>query len=61
MSKGLSKEEMLEMVRYGADAVFKGSGGSEYTEADIDSILEIGRSKTLAMNSAIDRRAGAAA
>lgn len=48
------------MIRFGADAVFKGSG-AEVTDADIDSILEMGRSKTQAMNSAIDKRAGAAA
>ena len=48
------------MIRFGADAVFKGSGG-DFTDADIDSILELGRSKTQAMNSAIDKRAGVVA
>ena len=41
-SKALSKDEMLSMIRFGADAVFKSKGDDEYTDADIDTLIRRG-------------------
>merc|ERR1711933_161047 len=45
MSSKVSKSEMMEMVNYGADNIFK-SGDSTITDEDIDSILEAGKKRT---------------
>jgi SWI/SNF-related matrix-associated actin-dependent regulator of chromatin subfamily A member 5 len=42
--KKLSKDELLDAVRFGADKIFR-SQGSEITDADIDLILEEGRKR----------------
>jgi SWI/SNF-related matrix-associated actin-dependent regulator of chromatin subfamily A member 5 len=44
-NKALSKEELLTMVTFGADEVFK-SRGDTVTDEDIDQILERGQSRT---------------
>ena len=44
-SKALSKEEMLSMIRFGADAVFH-SKGCDPSEQDIDAILARGAERT---------------
>ena len=45
-SKALSKDEMLSMIRFGADAVFKSKSADEYTDADIDTLIERGEERT---------------
>ena len=67
-AKGLSKEEMLAMVRFGADAVFKSSangssggvGGEPYdvSDADIDAIIALGEAKTRELSAALDAKLG---
>lgn len=46
-SQALNKDEMLNMIRHGANHVFA-SKDSEITEEDIDSILEKGEAKVIA-------------
>ena len=48
-SKALSKDEILGMVRFGAEAVFK-SESKDLTDADIDALLLRGEEKTKADN-----------
>jgi SWI/SNF-related matrix-associated actin-dependent regulator of chromatin subfamily A member 5 len=62
-SKGLSKEEMLSMVRFGADAVFKAGGGgsSSISDADADEILRVGERKTQEMAEEVMKKVGSAA
>lgn len=43
--KALGKEDMLDMIRHGADQVFA-SKDSTITDEDIDSILEKAEQKT---------------
>eukprot|EP00606_Chrysophyceae_sp_TOSAG23-5_P000848 GSChrysophyteH2.ASY1.ANO1.520.1 assembled CDS len=50
--KRMSKTELLDTLRYGADKVFR-STSSDITDADIDLILEEGRKKTEQMNSSL--------
>ena len=47
----MSKNELLDSLRFGADKIFR-SKDSSVTEADIDAILEEGRKRTEAMNKA---------
>eukprot|EP00921_Rhytidocystis_pertsovi_P007839 GHVQ01012998.1.p1 GENE.GHVQ01012998.1~~GHVQ01012998.1.p1 ORF type:complete len:1022 (+),score=179.83 GHVQ01012998.1:466-3531(+) len=49
--KQFNKNELLTMVQYGADKIFK-AGGS-VTEADLDAILAHGKQRTEAMNAKI--------
>ena len=44
-SKALSKDEILSMVRFGADAVFS-AAGADPTEEDLDALLARGEEKT---------------
>ena len=44
-SKGLGKDELMSMVRFGAEKIFK-SQDSDITDADIDAILARGEEKT---------------
>jgi SWI/SNF-related matrix-associated actin-dependent regulator of chromatin subfamily A member 5 len=46
----LGAGEMLNAIRYGADAIFKSDGDGQYLEADIDDILEQAERKTKALN-----------
>ena len=46
----LGAGEMLNAIRYGADAIFKSHGDGEYLEADIDDILKQAERKTKALN-----------
>jgi SWI/SNF-related matrix-associated actin-dependent regulator of chromatin subfamily A member 5 len=62
-NKALSKEEMLEMVQFGADAIFKtqnktGADADEVTEADIDELLRIGAAKTKNMAETVAKKVG---
>ena len=47
-SKSLSKDEMLSMIRFGADAVFHTKGGGEPTDEDIEALLLRGEERTRA-------------
>ena len=47
--KALGKEELLAMIRFGADAIFK-SGGAATTEDDLDAILQRGEQLTASDN-----------
>eukprot|EP01135_Chromosphaera_perkinsii_P012248 Nk52_evm19s2622 gene=Nk52_evmTU19s2622 len=53
-NKNLSKDEMLSMIRYGADHIFS-SKDSTVTDDDIDTILSIGESKTAEMNEKLSK------
>jgi SWI/SNF-related matrix-associated actin-dependent regulator of chromatin subfamily A member 5 len=53
-SKSLSKDEMSEMIRFGADKVFK-SSDTDITEEDIDLILERGEERTKELNANLDK------
>jgi len=53
-NKALSRDELLTMVTFGADEVFKGSG-SAVTDEDIDAILARGREQTEESRSRIKR------
>jgi len=46
-SKSLSKDEMLSMIRFGADAVFR-SKGATISDADIDALIARGEERTQA-------------
>eukprot|EP00126_Sphaerothecum_destruens_P003753 Sdes_comp17535_c0_seq1m6779 len=48
-AKSLGKEEMLSMIRYGADHIFS-SRDSTITDEDIDTILSHGEKKTLELS-----------
>ena len=41
-TKALTKDELLSMVRFGADAVFKAAAGADPSEADLDALLQRG-------------------
>lgn len=43
--KALSKEEILGMIKFGAQEIFKKSDANDITEADIDAIIARGQSK----------------
>jgi SWI/SNF-related matrix-associated actin-dependent regulator of chromatin subfamily A member 5 len=45
----LSRDELLQAVRFGADKIFK-SNDSSITDEDIDLIIDAGRKKTMALN-----------
>ncbi|KAK9868512.1 hypothetical protein WJX84_000615 [Apatococcus fuscideae] len=47
-SKTVNKDDLLSMVRYGAEKVF--SGGTNITEEDIDTIIMKGEQSTAALN-----------
>ena len=47
----LSKDDLLETLRFGADKIFRTKDSSSITDDDIDTILEEGRKKTFEMNS----------
>ncbi len=48
--KAPSKEEMMSMIRFGAEQIFR-SSGSTITEEDIDAIISRGEQKTADLNS----------
>eukprot|EP01126_Amoeba_proteus_P048883 TRINITY_DN5672_c0_g1_i9.p1 TRINITY_DN5672_c0_g1~~TRINITY_DN5672_c0_g1_i9.p1 ORF type:complete len:843 (-),score=238.21 TRINITY_DN5672_c0_g1_i9:181-2709(-) len=43
---GLTKNDVLNMIRFGADAIFDAKEASEITDEDIDAILAYGEKKT---------------
>ncbi|KAF0693962.1 Aste57867_15116 [Aphanomyces stellatus] len=49
--KNLSKNDMLDMIRFGADEVFRANDDATITEEDIDAILAKGEARTEEMNS----------
>ena len=51
--KKMSKEELLDTIKFGADKIFR-SKESGISDADIDVILEEGRKKTLEMSSKLE-------
>ena len=51
-SKSLGKDELMSMVKFGADKIFN-SKGMTVTDADIDAILARGEEKTEALNTKI--------
>jgi len=52
--KNLQKDDLLDMIRYGADSFFKVNADS-YEEIDLDLILSRGEEKTKAMNAEIQK------
>jgi len=48
--KKLSKDELLDSIRFGADKIFRAAKDAEVTDADIDLILEEGKKRTEEMN-----------
>lgn len=48
-NKAMSKDELLGMIKFGADQIFSGSGGT-LTDEDIDAILARGQQKTDEIN-----------
>lgn len=53
--KNLEKNELLDMIRFGADQFFK-SNASDYAEQDIEVILSRGEEKTREMKNEIEKR-----
>ncbi|KAI0564687.1 chromatin-remodelling complex ATPase ISWI2 [Gracilaria domingensis] len=53
--KNLQKDELLDMIRFGADKFFK-SNASDYAEEDIEVILARGEEKTKDMVDEIDKK-----
>lgn len=49
-TKSMNKDELLNMVRYGAERIFSGEGSS-ITDEDIDAIIRKGEQETQALNS----------
>jgi len=60
-SKSLSKDEMLSMIRFGADAVFHTKGGGEPTDEDIEALLLRGEERTRADESKLKDQANSLA
>jgi superfamily II DNA/RNA helicase len=56
-SNKISKDEMMEMIRYGADMVFRNTEGS-ITDEDIDILLAKCETKTAEMNEKLQKHAG---
>ncbi|KDO34757.1 hypothetical protein SPRG_00818 [Saprolegnia parasitica CBS 223.65] len=48
--KNLSKADMLDMIRFGADEVFRANDDQQITDDDIDAILANGEARTEEMN-----------
>lgn len=55
--KKLTKQDMMEMIRFGADKVFKSTDGT-ITDEDIDLILARGEQKTTELNNKLQDRLG---
>ncbi|KAJ8908028.1 hypothetical protein NDN08_008125 [Rhodosorus marinus] len=55
--KGVQKEELLDMIRYGADSFFKVDNAGSTDEIDLDRILSRGEEKTKEMTEAIKKDA----
>eukprot|EP01125_Pyxidicula_operculata_P010463 TRINITY_DN343_c0_g1_i2.p1 TRINITY_DN343_c0_g1~~TRINITY_DN343_c0_g1_i2.p1 ORF type:complete len:1022 (-),score=230.12 TRINITY_DN343_c0_g1_i2:81-3146(-) len=49
-TKALSREELLGMIRFGADAIFQAKDSEQLTDEDIDAILAHGEQKTRELN-----------
>lgn len=55
-NKQLSKDEMMQMVRFGADEIFRSDRGvTDVTDEDVDAILARGEEKTKQLNEKIKR------
>eukprot|EP00935_MAST-01C_sp_MAST-1C-sp1_P001291 g1291.t1 len=53
-SAKVSKDEMLEMIKFGADTVFRTEKGKSISDADIDHILSEGEKRTADMMSSLE-------
>jgi SWI/SNF-related matrix-associated actin-dependent regulator of chromatin subfamily A member 5 len=53
--KKMSKDELLETLRFGADTIFRTKDSSSITDADIDMILEEGRKRTEQLNNSLEK------
>lgn len=53
--KGVQKEDLLDMIRYGADSFFKVDNAGSTDEIDLDRILSRGEEKTKEMTEAIKK------
>ena len=64
-SKTLTKEEMLSMIRFGADAVFnpnkEGGESTEYSDADIEVLLKRGEERSRLDNERFEQQANSLA
>lgn len=49
-NKALSREEILGMIRFGANAFFEGQQAKEITDEDIDNILAVAEQDTSRFN-----------
>lgn len=52
-NSSLEKGELMKMVRFGADQILSGTGGT-YTDEDIDALIARGEEKTCAMQAKLD-------
>ena len=52
-NSSLEKDELMKMVRFGADQILSGKGGS-YTDEDIDALIAKGEEKTTAMQAKLE-------
>ena len=56
--KAMSKDEMLDMIQFGADAVFKArDADDDVTEQDVDKLLAAAEEKTKSLSDALDKAA----
>lgn len=53
--KKMSKNDLIETLRFGADTIFRTKDSSSITDADIDMILEEGRKRTEEMNNMMEK------
>lgn len=56
--KNLEKNELLDMIRFGADKFFKSNAGT-FADEDLDVILERGATKTKEITEEIEKKVGA--
>jgi SWI/SNF-related matrix-associated actin-dependent regulator of chromatin subfamily A member 5 len=52
-NSSLEKDELMKMVRFGADQILSGTGGT-YTDEDIDALIAKGEEKTSAMQANLE-------
>jgi SWI/SNF-related matrix-associated actin-dependent regulator of chromatin subfamily A member 5 len=52
-NSSLEKDELMKMVRFGADQILSGKGGS-YTDDDIDALIAKGEEKTSEMQAKLE-------
>lgn len=52
-NSSLEKDELMKMVRFGADQILSGTGGT-YTDEDIDALIAKGEERTSAMEAKLE-------